>query len=796
MDEDQFFKEKTETNIFKQIIYKYLPFWPLFVVSVSISLLIAYVNLRAQVPVYVAAGKVLLKDPNKGGGDSKVLDALNIFSEKKIVDNEIIVLRSTDIMQEVVKDLNLFGTVYNKGNVRTEELYKANSPIEFKVLDKDKFNSWGKYFFSIDWKEKVVLIDNKTVHFDSTAVLGENLVRLVINYDYNPNLIGKNYFVQFAPAVGKAGSITPGLSISPYSYSSTVLNVSLSTPVPEKGVDILAKLFEIYNKDAIADKNQIAVSTLQFIDDRLSLVTFQLDSVEKNIAGYKANSSVIDLSGQAGNYFSKVKDLDEKNSQLDLQLELLNDVKNYAKSKGKNTGTVPSLMLLNDGKLAGLLDNLYSAEVTVEGLQNVTGERNDAFLLANAEVSRMRNDIFENIANIRSNILTQKKQINAQISSNNHLLQEIPQKERVFLDISRQQAIKNNIYTYLLQKREETALSSASTSADLRVVEAPYSYGPIAPIAKNFYLTGLIVGLLSGAFIVLLKEVFSRKVLFRSEIEDKVKASIMGEIVQVAAKNPIVILDGKRTIIAEQFRSIRTNLSFMGLDEQQNTLMITSSVSGEGKSFIAINLAISLTLTGKRVALMELDLRKPKLSKILNVKKTPGISSYLMNKANIDEIVKQAEVPNLFVVSAGPIPPNPTELISGIKFHELIAELKQKFDFVIMDTAPVSPVTDAQLLQAHADINVFVVRHAVTPRVFLSMIDGLNRQNKFKNMCIIFNGIKPRGFHIYGYGFGGYGNGYGYGYGYGYSYGGEYGGGYYLEEKPGIISGIKKIFKR
>ena len=247
----------------------------------------------------------------------------------------------------------------------------------------------------------------------------------------------------------------------------------------------------------------------------------------------------------------------------------------------------------------------------------------------------------------------------------------------MFLDISRQQEIKNNIYTYLLQKREETAISSASTTADLRVIEAPYAYGPISPIAKNFYLTGLIVGLLAAAFIVLLKEMFSRKVLFRTEIEDKVKAPIMGEIVQVKAKDPIVILDGKRTVIAEQFRSIRTNLNFMGLNEEHNTLMITSSVSGEGKSFIAINLAISLTLTGKKVALMELDLRKPKLSKILKVKKTPGISSCLVGKATVDEIVKPTEIPNLFVVSAGPIPPNPTELISGQKFRELIAELKQ-----------------------------------------------------------------------------------------------------------------------
>ena len=374
MDEDQFFKEKTNSNIFKQIIYKYLPFWPFFVITVSISMFLAFVDLRSQVPVYIASAQGLLKDPQKNGGDSKVLDALNIFGEKKIVDNEIVVLRSPDLMQEVVKQLDLYATVYNKGNVR-------------------------------------------------------------------------------------------------------------------------------------------------------------------------------------------------------------------------------------------------------------------------------------------------------------------------------------------------------------------------------------------------------------SEVENKMDIPILGELVQVKDKDPIVIMEGKRTVVAEQFRSIRTNLAFMGLNEKRNTLMISSSISGEGKSFVAINLAISFTLTGKKVALMEMDLRKPKLSKILKVKKTPGISSNLSGKASVDEIIKETEFPGLYIISAGPIPPNPTELIQGEEFEVLMTELKTRFDYIIMDTAPVSPVTDAQLLQKFADINLFVIRHAVTPRVFLSMIDALHKQKKFKNMYLVFNGIKPRGFNIYGYGFGGYGNGNGNGNGYGYGYG-------------------------
>ncbi len=299
MDEEQFFKEKAETNIFKQVIYKYLPFWPLFLITTAICMAVAFIDLRSQVPVYVASAKVLLKDPQKGGGDSKVLDALNIFSEKKIVDNEIVVLRSADIMEEVVKRLDLYALVYNKGNVRTEELYASNSPLKFVALDKNNFNLSHTYFFSVDWKKELVEIDNKQVPFNSTISLNNFPVKLVMNENYNKNLTGKNYFVTFLPPSSAAGALTGGLKISPYSFSSTILNVSLEIPVPEKGRDILNKLFEIYNSDAIDDKNQIADKTLRFIDDRLILVTAQLDSVEKNIAGYKSRESVVDLSSQA-----------------------------------------------------------------------------------------------------------------------------------------------------------------------------------------------------------------------------------------------------------------------------------------------------------------------------------------------------------------------------------------------------------------------------------------------------------------------------------------------------------------
>ena len=789
MSEQQFFKERPDTNLLLQILQRYLPFWPLFVITISIGVAVSWFYLRMETRIYVATAKVLLKDPQKGGGDSKVLDALNIFSEKKIVENEIIVLRSSVILEEVVAGLDLYTSVFNKGKVRIEELYKGNSPVWFRAVDKANINGGGKYFFDVDWKKKQVRINKQQIAFNDTVSINGSAYFIVPNPAYNQSVTGKNYYVVFSTVSDAAGAFAGDLKANATSNSSTVIEVKLETPVPEKGVDFLNRLFDVYNYEAVQDKNQIAAKTLAFIEDRLNLVTGQLDSVEKNIQRYKTQESVYDLGGQASLYLSNVSELDKKSSDVQIQLDVLHDVQNYVDNKGVKPGTVPSQMLIADPTLASLLSKLYDAEFQVKKVESINGEKSDAVIMANEAVGRIKHDIRENLGTIRSNLNAVKSNVNSGLAMNNGLLSQVPRKERGLLDISRQQAIKNNIYTFLLQKREETALSSAGTTPDLRVLEKGSSYGPIKPVSKNFYLTGFLLGLLVAVAYVLLREQFNRKILFRTEIEEKTTIPVLAEIMYSRTPDTIAISEGKRTIIAEQFRSLRTNLAFMGINEEHKTLLVTSSISGEGKSFIALNLAMSFTLTGKRVGLMEMDLRKPKLSKYLGINRDPGITNYLIGKATIDNIIKETKYPNLFVISAGPIPPNPTELILGDKFAEMMALLKDKFDYIIIDSAPIGPVTDSQLISSYANATLYVVRHAHTPKVFLRMIDDLYKQEKFKNMALIFNGLKARGSSLLG---GGYGYGYGsYGYGYGYGYGGGNGYGYYTKEesKPGWRNG-------
>ena len=391
--------DKSETSFFVQLLQNYLPYWPLFALSIPVCLFFAYVNFRAQAPVYVATAKILIKDPNKGN-DTKVLDALNIFGEKKIVENELIVLRSSILIQEVVSELDLYTNVYNEGNVRKEELYAENSPIKFIALDKDNIGGFGKMYFTIDWDKQIVSINNTNVPFDSTVLLGNAFYRLEINQYYNRNVSNKKYFVVGSSIAGAAGAIIGRLKTIPVSSASTVIEVQLQTEVPEKATDVLAKLFDIYERNQIDEKNETAKKTLDFIDGRLLLVTSQLDSVENNIQSYKSKNSLTDnISEQAKEYLSRATSFGERSSAVGIQLDVLEQIKNYVTDKGSKPGTVPSLLLNQDPLLDKLLDELYEAEFTLNQAKAITGEKSNAIVLGQAKINRIKGDILENIAN-------------------------------------------------------------------------------------------------------------------------------------------------------------------------------------------------------------------------------------------------------------------------------------------------------------------------------------------------------------------------------------------------------------
>jgi capsular exopolysaccharide synthesis family protein len=448
-----------------------------------------------------------------------------------------------------------------------------------------------------------------------------------------------------------------------------------------------------------------------------------------------------------------------------MQLSVLNQVENYVRSKDLSSGIVPSTVGVNDPGLSQMVKNIYELQMESESLKKTTGENNPVIVSYRDQIQKIRPQIIENVQNQRRSLLASKNNLTSTNSTYSSALQAIPATERNLVDIKRNQSIKNDIYVFLLQKREETALSYVSNVGGSKIVDtAQASESPVSPNKKMIYLAALLLALLAGAGIVTGKESLRRNVMFQKDIEQLTQLPVIGELTADKSNNTIVIGNGQRSLIAEQFRRLRSTLTYLGVGAERKRIMVTSAISGEGKSFIATNLALSLALTDKKVVLLDFDLNNPSLNAKLNVDEHIGITEYLMGETTPEKIIRRTDLDdNLFLISTGKLPRNPSELIMNGRAQELLNYLDTIFDYIIIDVAPVGPVSDAYTLSPFCDATLYVIRHGFTPKLFVGRIDENNKLNKLTNAAIVFNGVSSRGF----------GNSYGYGYGYGYVYGNQ-----------------------
>ncbi len=550
------------------------------------------------------------------------------------------------------------------------------------------------------------------------------------------------------------------LQVSASSKQSTVINLKYRDDVPKRAEDVLNEIIGSYNRAAVNDKNLLASNTLSFVKERLKYVENELDSVESNLEKFKTKNRIVDISEQGKQFLTTVGLNDQKVSELNMQLAVLKEVEKYVLNKEKKGAIVPSTLGLMDPVLSGLIEQLYGLESQYEKMKSNTASGNPLLVSITNQIADIRPRVLESVHNQIKSTEAGLRDINNTSERFSSILQGLPSKEKELISISRQQSVKNSIYTFLLQKREETALSYFSTVADSRIIDvAETGSSPVSPKKMMIFGLSLAIALVLGIGFVEIREMLNRNVMFRSEIEKLTKVPILGEVSYDQSEKALVIAEGKRSFIAEQFRQLRTSLGYLGINSRKRKIMITSSVSGEGKSFISANLGVSLALIGKKVVVIELDLRKPKLSDAFNVSRGKGISNYFIGDMEAEEIIKSTETANLFIIPSGPVPPNPSELILNGRMQELLAYLELHFDYIIVDTAPINPVTDAFIISPMCDATLFVIRHGYTPRLYLQKLDDQNKIRELKNMAIIFNGVKNRGYGNYGYG-------YGYGYGY------------------------------
>jgi len=767
-------KGNEEENLILQKLSKYSPYWRWFILSLVVGAGLAFIYLRYTSPIYEAKAAILIKDETKGNEESKMAASLNLISSNVIVENEIEVLQSYSLMKKVVKALYLYAPVFEEGKLHPVSAY-SYSPLIVEVpnpdlikqfSDRDSIKKYNKIYFSYDESTQSVVLSSKFKYpvneFVNTPY---GFLKFIPNKNYYQNAEKRNqrFYLTLMNPTDVVSDLLGSLKVESPGKLSSIINLSYKDPVPQRATDILDQLINIYQQSEINDKDTLAKNTLVFVESRLRVASNDLDSIEKKIELYKSGKGAVDISTQGQLYLQNVSANDQKLSEVNTQISELNQVEEFVKNNEYNGAIVPFSVSIGVSTpvLSQLIDQLYTTELQYEKLKKTVGENNPNLVAIKDQINKIKPNILQNIQSQKQSLLAARENINATNGSYNSILQGVPQKERHLLDISREQQIKSNIYGFLLQKKEESALAYASTVSNNRVVDEAHTLpNPVSPKKMMVYLIAFIACLGLTAAVISMKESLLGKVEYRSEVESRTTIPIIAEIDYDKSKSPVVIAANKRSFSSEQFRKLRISLSFLGIDNQHKKILLTSSIPGEGKSFIAVNLAISIAHTGKKVILVDLDLNNPSLSTVLKVNHEHGVTEFLGGEKETEEIINRIpEHENLFFISAGTIPENPTELLTSEKVEDMLDYLENIFDILIIDTSPVGLVNDGYILTRFCDATLFIIRQNYTPKALIKEIDENNRINPITNPAIVFNGVKSRGF---------LGNYYGYGYQYGF----------------------------
>jgi len=760
---------KQEENIFIQLVSKYIFYWPLFLILLLVFMSGAFIFIRYATPKYEATATLIIKDEKKGTEDTKAMEALNMISTKKIIENEIEVLQSRTIMNNVVKNLHLYAPIYQEGKIRSVSGYVI-SPLEIIAANPDSIHAVKKVVLKYDEKTGGVFLNGKYAGLTNEWINSAyGKLKFIPNKRFAPSINpGKPFYFSLMEPKDVTKTILKGLQVISVNKLSSIINLTYRDEVPQRAEDILNQLIIMYDRSSVEEKNALAKNTLSFVEERLSAVSQDLDSIEKTVQGYKTGTGSSDISTQGQLYLQNVSSNDQELGRINMELAVLDQVSEAVNSGNITSGGMtPSTVGIADPNLSKLMSDLNTKELEYEKLRKTVAENNPMLVSIRDQINKIRPSIIDNLSSQRKNLEASRSNLTQTNNKYNSMLSTIPQKERAILEMSRDQNVKSGIYSFLLQKREESELSYASTLSNSRVINAAQSSKfPVSPNKMLIMLGAMAAAFGIGFVFISAKEGLSRNILYRKDLESMTAVQVIGEIAHNESKESIVVEKGKRSFIAEEFRKIRVSLHFLGIDNLRKKILITSSIPGEGKSFIAANLAISNALAGKKVLLVDVDLHKPGLGKMFGKStEDAGLSDYLMGKKKADDIIKKTnDYENLFFVSSGTIHESPSELLLNGKIEEFVAYVEGKFDMIVLDTAPSVLITDAFVLTNLCDATLYIVRHKYTPKMLLKRIDENMEVNPLKNLAIIFNGVKKRGFFKNNYG-----------YGYDYVYGGKYG---------------------
>lgn len=783
---------------FRDLIELFLRRWYWFALSVAICLGIAWIYLAGVSPVYLRSAVMLVKSEkqNTGAELSEMLE-ISGLSGGNSIENEIYILRSYQLLQEVVKRLNLDVSYTLHHGLRDENLF-GNLPFEVRFLD--TFIGNTAFQVAIENEKKLHVshfeINGEKVDYDKTFSLKDTLDtpsgRIMFLPTGNDVQAYTNKEVQVSRTDWETATnaVLEKIQTSALEEKSTLVKIECRDINIARADAILDMILKVYNETIVEDKNRVASNTAEFIDERIGIISQELGDVEDELTTFKQKHRIIDFKSNAETFLEEGSKAKEESIQLEAQLSVVEFVKNYVTDKAKRNELIPNVAGVGDTGVQSQIENYNQIMLQRNRLASNSGENNPVVQNMDKNLNAMRATIAGSIDNYMRTIrlrLNNARQVEHQVNQN---IESVPQQEKYALDVMRQQSIKETLYTYLLQKREETAMQLAITEANIRVIEAPFgSRVPIAPKRTNIYLVAFALGIAIPFAIFFLREMWNTGVRGRKDIESATTLPVLGEIPARRDENKdedIVVSEKKNDRITEAFRLLRTNLDFMNKDAR--VLMFTSTMAGEGKSFVSRNFAAMLAMVGRKVILVDTDIRKRTQSKILGSKRSEGVSTYLSGgSTDIDALIVKGHIAGIDFLPAGSIPPNPAELLMNERLELMIEELKKHYDYIILDNVPALVVADAAIVNRVTDITIYVIRDGVLDRRYLPELETLHKEGKFRNMCVILNDVKDVG--------GRYGYGRGYGYGYGRNYG------YYSDDSTqkhisSRKSFIKKIFKR
>jgi tyrosine-protein kinase Etk/Wzc len=749
-------KDSGNSSNFRDTLNKYLYHWPLFLISLFIAFVIAFIYLQLASPSYTIKASVIIKDEKIAPDEKDQLSELQLSNASKLAENELGVLKSHNLIAQVVNDLQLQINYSKKKGLRTEDLYKT-SPVVFKLLS-TAGNLDGKVF-------KIKIKDNHYFYllkpdgnvdefaFNSVLKNNSNIWELEPTATLN-SFIG----MQITIAVNNINKVVDGYQKAidadlPDKLAPTI-SLSLNDQVEQRGKDILNHLITLYNQTTITEKNKMTQKTLDFLDARIGTLTGQLNNSEMQVQGYRSSNGLTDISSQSKVYLENVQSNDSKLNEVNVQLNIIEGIEQYLNSSQDIENASASLGL-SYPSLNNLIQTLSGLQSQREKLAATTPEDNPLFDPINRQIKVTKDNIKANIQNIKSSLLAAKSKLQSFNSNFKSSIKDIPVQERQLVDKTRRQTIQENLYIYLLQKREEVSFNYASIVPDARIVDNAYSDSGKSKGAIMVYGMAFLLGLMIPAGFIYGRNQFNNRVTTKKEIEDVIGGPIFSEISWTDSKK-LVALDRSRMLIGEEFRALRTNLYFLNEPKKMGWVsLLTSSISNEGKSFVSSNLGLVLAASGKKTIILEMDLRKPQISSIFNLSAAHlGISDYLTNGATIKEITQKSNThPKLDIIGAGSTTFDPSELLELPEVDILIKQLRLNYDYIILDTPPINLVTDASILSRFSDVTFYVLRQGYTYKSLLSFIKQMHIEQKFNNMKVIFNGVE-KGRYGYGYNYG------------------------------------------